>query len=210
MTAPFVVIAGNIGVGKSTLVAHLAQRWGWHAAHEPNDDNPYLPDFYKDMRAWAFHSQVFFLTRRLEQHNQICADARPTLQDRSVYEDAEIFARTLHAQNHLTGRDWTLYFDLYTTMSAIIRPPDLVVYLRAGVDTLLGRIAQRGREYERDIAREYLEQLNGFYDHWAAGFSRATVRTIDADSLDWSTLHSDGLARVAHEIETALAGRTHT
>jgi deoxyadenosine/deoxycytidine kinase len=206
VNAPFVVIAGNIGVGKSTLVAQLAQRWGWRAAHEPNADNPYLADFYHDMPAWAFHSQVFFLTRRLEQHNRICAEQQPTLQDRSVYEDAEIFARALRAAGHLSGRDWTLYFDLYSTMAQIIRAPDLVVYLRASLDTLQTRIALRGRDYERGIQRNYLERLNDLYDNWSAGFSRAPLCTIEVDGLDWSAANdqASGLGQIADQIQQAL------
>jgi deoxyadenosine/deoxycytidine kinase len=203
VSAPFVVIAGNIGVGKSTLVARLAALWGWQAAHEPNDESPYLADFYADMRAWAFHSQVFFLTRRLEQHNRICAGDAPTLQDRSVYEDAEIFARNLHAQGHLAGRDWATYFDLYTTMAQIIRPPDLIVYLRASVETLQARIAQRGRDYERDIPADYLARLNALYDDWAARPGVAPLQTIDANDLNWSEGDA-GLNTVAALIEASL------
>jgi deoxyadenosine/deoxycytidine kinase len=184
--APFVIIAGNIGVGKSTLVSRLSAAWGWSAAHEPNDENPYLADFYADMRAWAFHSQVFFLTKRLEQHNLICLSDAPTLQDRSVYEDAEVFARNLHAQGHLAGRDWHTYHDLYTTMAQIIRPPDLVVYLGASVETLLTRVAQRGRDYERDIPPVYLAQINALYDEWAERFTLAPVLRIESDMLNWS------------------------
>jgi deoxyadenosine/deoxycytidine kinase len=202
--APFIVIAGNIGVGKSTLVARLAHRLGWQAAHEPNDENPYLADFYKDMPRWGFHSQVFFLTRRLEQHNRIVLAQRPTLQDRSVYEDAEIFARALHAQGSLTGRDWALYCDLYQTMAQIIRPPDLVIYLRASVETLLTRIHHRGRDYERGIARGYLESLNGLYDAWANSFSRAPLRVIDADNIDWSGADSTGLDYVHTVIDDSI------
>jgi deoxyadenosine/deoxycytidine kinase len=194
--APFVVIAGNIGVGKSTLVARLAQSWGWQAAHEPNDENPYLADFYSDMRAWGFHSQVFFLGKRLEQHNRICRDGLATLQDRSVYEDAEIFARNLHLQGHLAGRDWSTYYDLYRTMADIIRPPDLVVYLRASVDTLLTRVAQRNRVYEREIPPVYLAQINALYDDWAQQFTLAPLCVVEADELNWAD-GDDGLNVVA-------------
>ena len=190
-TAPFVVIAGNIGVGKSTLVSRLAGRWSWHAAHEPNDANPYLADFYRDMPTWGFHSQIFFLSKRLEQHNRICHGAFPTLQDRSVYEDAEIFARNLHLQGHLAGRDWATYNDLYRTMAEIIRPPDLVVYLRASVDTLLARVAQRSRDYEKAIPAAYIAQINALYESWASSFRRAPLCEINADSLDWTGASSD-------------------
>ncbi len=205
-SAPFVVIAGNIGVGKSTLVNRLSQRWGWHAAHEPNDANPYLADFYGDMRAWGFHSQIFFLGKRLEQHNRICRDTHPTLQDRSVYEDAEIFARNLHLQGYLTGRDWATYYDLYRTMTEIIRPPDLVVYLRASVDTLLARVAQRNREYEKAIPADYIAQINALYEAWANAFTLAPLFVIEADGLDWTGKgpDDDGLNTVADAIRAHL------
>ncbi len=194
--APFVVVAGNIGVGKSTLVRGLARLWGWQAAYEPNDENPYLADFYADMRGWAFHSQIFFLGARLAQHNAIVRRDQPTIQDRSVYEDAEIFARNLHLQGHLTGRDWQTYFDLYRTMAAIIRPPDLIVYLRAPVETVIARVAQRGRDYERAIAPAYLAQIHALYESWAAQCALAPVLTIDASAHNWSG-DDDGLRRVA-------------
>lgn len=203
--APFVVIAGNIGVGKSTLVVRLTQLWDWQAAFEPNDMNPYLGDFYSDMPRWAFNSQVFFLSKRLEQHNRICATAQPTLQDRSVYEDAEIFARNLHERGQLTGRDWDTYYSLYRTMSEIIRPPDLVVYLRASVETLLSRVVRRGRDYERDISVRYLEQLNRLYDDWAGRFSLAPLVVVGANELNWADPASDiGLKVVSEVIQSRL------
>ncbi len=203
MSAPFVVIAGNIGVGKSTLVERLAELWGWHAAYEPNDENPYLADFYKDMRAWSFQSQVFFLTRRLEQHNHITAQNLPTLQDRSVYEDAEVFARNLHRSGHLAGRDWDTYYALYTTMAQIIRPPDLIVYLRASVETLSARVAQRGRDYERNIPASYLAQLNTLYDDWVSRCRLARVRIVEADALNWAD-DTAALAQIADLIHTEV------
>lgn len=204
--APFVVIAGNIGVGKSTLVSRLASRWGWHAAHEPNDANPYLADFYRDMPAWGFHSQIFFLSKRLEQHNRICHGPSPTLQDRSVYEDAEVFARNLHRQGHLAGRDWATYYDLYRTMAEIIRPPDLVVYLRASVDTLLARVAHRNRDYEQSIPAEYIAQINVLYESWASSFTLAPLCVIEANGLDWTGAGpgEDGLDVVANAIHTHI------
>lgn len=201
--APFVVVAGNIGVGKSTLVRGLARLWGWQAAYEPNDENPYLADFYADMRGWAFHSQIFFLGARLAQHNAIVRQELATIQDRSVYEDAEIFARNLHLQGHLTGRDWQTYFELYQTMAAIIRPPDLIVYLRAPVETVIARVAQRGRDYERAIAPAYLAQIHALYESWAAQCAIAPVLTMDAGAHNWVG-DEDGLRRVADIVNTML------
>ena len=200
---PFVVIAGNIGVGKSTLVQRLAERWGWRAAHEPNAENPYLADFYADMRTWGFHSQIFFLGKRLEQHNEICEGDCAVLQDRSVYEDAEIFARNLVLHGHMAERDWHTYYALYQTMAQIIRPPSLVVYLRASVESLSRRVAQRNRAYEQTIPREYLAQINTLYDEWAARFTRAPLITIESDQLNWSST-GDDFARVAEHIQRAL------
>ena len=209
MRKKFVVIAGNIGVGKSTLVARLAQQWGWQAAHEPNATNPYLADFYADMRRWGFHSQIFFLGKRLEQHNTICMGQHSVLQDRSVYEDAEIFARNLFNQGHMNARDWQTYYALYQTMAQIIQPPDLVVYLRANVDTLSQRVARRSREYERHIPREYLAQINALYDDWAQQFTLSPLITIEADALDWAQ-GDVGLNGVAQEIRRCLKiGRAH-
>jgi deoxyadenosine/deoxycytidine kinase len=205
--APFVVIAGNIGVGKSTLVARLARQWHWQAAHEPNDENPYLADFYADMPRWAFQSQTFFLSQRLKQHNRICNANQPTLQDRSVYEDAEIFARNLHNQGHLTGRDWDTYYGLYQTMAEIIRPPDLVVYLRASVETLQARVARRGRDYERAIPADYLNRLSDLYDDWAKHFTLAPLVVVGSNELNWADPASDlGLRAVSQVILARLPG----
>jgi deoxyadenosine/deoxycytidine kinase len=204
MRKHFVVIAGNIGVGKSTLVARLAQRWGWQAAHEPNAANPYLADFYKDMARWGFHSQIFFLGKRLEQHNTICLGECSVLQDRSVYEDAEIFARNLFNQGHIRPRDWQTYHALYQTVAKIIQPPDLVVYLRASVRTLSQRVTQRNRDYERSIPQEYLAQINALYEDWATQFTLSPLITIQADALNWANGDDGDLNVVAQKIQRCL------
>src|SRR3990170_5770420 len=141
----FVAVAGNIGVGKSTLVALLCHRLGWQPFYEPVAENPYLVDFYADMRTWAFHSQIFFLTHRLRAHRQLLDHPTSAVQDRSVYEDAEIFARNLYERGHLGERDYRTYRQLYEVLTEFLPPPDLVLYLRASVDTLQQRIARRGR-----------------------------------------------------------------
>ena len=181
----FLVVAGNIGVGKSTLVEGLARRLGWQAAFEPHAENPYLADFYQSMATWSFHSQTFFLSNRLEQHYRIGLRETSVIQDRSLYEDADIFARNLFEQGHMSARDWGTYHDLYATMSMAIPAPDLVMYLRAPVETLLKRIAERNRGYEKSIPQEYLERLNDLYDRWAAAFQICPLASIDARALDW-------------------------
>lgn len=181
----FVAIAGNVGVGKSTLTGLLSQRLGWAPFPEAVDDNPYLADFYLDMRRWSFHSQIFFLSRRLRHHRLLLDHPTSVVQDRSVYEDAEIFARNLHDQGDIDDRDYRSYRELYEVLTLFLPPPDLVVYLQASVDTLLCRIKRRGRDYERDISPGYLEQLNTLYDGWIERFDLCPVMTIPADRLNF-------------------------
>src|SRR5512143_783619 len=159
----FVAIAGNIGVGKSTLVKMLCRQMGWDPFYEPVTENPYLSDFYKDMSAWSFHSQVFFLAHRLRSHFQLGQHPSSVVQDRSVYEDAEIFAQNLFLQGHIHKRDYQTYRDLYETTMRFLPPPDLVIYLRASVPTLMHRISNRGREDEQTITPDYLQGLNTLY-----------------------------------------------
>src|SRR3990172_573357 len=152
----YVAVAGNIGVGKSTLVALLCHHLGWQPFYEPVAENPYLADFYADMRAWAFHSQIFFLTHRLRIHRQLLDHPNSAIQDRCVYEDAEVFAHNLYRQGLILERDYRTYRELYDVLSGFLPPPDLVVYLRATAPTLLKRIVRRGRDYERHITYDYL------------------------------------------------------
>jgi len=202
----FVIVAGNIGVGKSTLVRLLAQRLGWTPFYEPEVDNPYLADFYADMAAWAFHSQVFFLAHRLRLHQRIAAHPGPVLQDRSVYEDAEIFAHNLYRQGYLAERDYRTYRALYEAVLTFLPPPDLVVYLRASVPTLLRRIARRGRHYERGISAAYLAQLNALYDAWIAKFTACPVLTVPADDLDY-VAQPGHLDLIVRKMRDKLAGK---
>jgi deoxyadenosine/deoxycytidine kinase len=188
--ARFVGIAGNIGVGKTHLTRWLGERLGWEVFYEPVIDNPYLDDFYADMRRWSFQLQVFFLSRRFEMHRKMMNNLLSCVQDRTIYEDAEIFARTLHANGAMDDRDYDNYRALFTTMTSYLRPPDVIVYLRAGVDTLLARIAQRGRDCERSIDRAYLQMLNEAYDDWAAR-SAPELRflVVDTDGLEQVESH---------------------
>lgn len=201
----FVAVAGNIGVGKSTLVTMLCRRLDWQPFYEPEGENPYLADFYKDMRSWAFHSQIFFLTRRLRMHRQLVDHPTSAIQDRSVYEDAEIFARNLYRQGQINERDYGSYWDLYQVLVDFLPPPDLVVYLRASVPTLIERIHQRGRAYERQIAPDYLEQLNFLYEEWIAHFSLCPVLTVPADVLNY-VAHPGHLDLVVQKIQEKLTG----
>ncbi len=204
MTKHFVAIAGNVGVGKSTLVGLLADKLGWTPFYEAVDENPYLSDFYRDMRTWSFHSQVFFLSKRLRHHRRLLDHPSSVLQDRSVYEDAEIFAKNLYRQGNMDDRDYGVYRELYEVLTLYLPPPDLVVYLRAGVPTLLKRIAQRGREYERSISADYLASLNDLYEEWVATFRLCPILTIAADDLDYVNHHGH-LDLVASRIADRLA-----
>ena len=202
----FIAVAGNVGVGKSTLTRMLSEYLCWEPFFEAVDDNPYLADFYRDMRTWAFHSQVYFLSRRLGHHRQIIDRPGTVVQDRSVYEDAEIFARNLYLQNHMSERDWASYWDLYQTVITILPPPDLVIYLQASVPVLQERIRQRGRDYEQKIAGEYLVQLNDLYDTWSQGFRLCPVLTVPTDSLNFVS-DTSRLQLIADRVLEKLHGK---
>lgn len=202
----FVAVAGNIGAGKSTLVSLLCDKLGWQPFFEPVADNPYLADFYADMQTWAFHSQIFFLTHRLRMHRQLLDHPSSAFQDRTVYEDAEVFASNLYQQGKIHPRDFKTYQELYGVLTEFLPPPDLVVYLRASVATLYGRISSRGRDFERQISPDYLEQLNVLYEQWIAGFSLCPVLTVPSDDLDYvaNTSHLD---MIAAKVQEKLTGK---
>ena len=183
----------------------LAQRLEWQPFYEPVAENPYLADFYSDMGAWAFHSQVFFLTRRLRSHVELSQHPGSVIQDRSVYEDAEIFAQNLFLQGHIQPRDYQTYRELYETAVQLLPPPDLMIYLRGSVPTLLDRISHRGRDYERTIAPEYLQALNTLYKSWISDFVLCPVLTIPSDDLDF-VAHSGHLKLIVSKIEEKLTG----
>ena len=202
----YITVAGNIGVGKSTLVALLCQKLGWQPFYEPEAHNPYLADFYQDMTAWGFHSQVFFLANRLQIHRAIIRCPGSVIQDRSIYEDAEIFAANLHQQGQITPRDYETYRSLYQGLIEFLPPPDLVIYLRATPQTLLDRVAQRDRSYERGISPDYLDSLNVLYDQWIDGFTLCPVLTVPADQLDY-VARPQHLELVARKINEKLSGK---
>jgi deoxyadenosine/deoxycytidine kinase len=202
----YLVLAGNIGAGKSTLVGLLAERLGFSPYYEPVAENPYLEDFYKDMERWALQSQLFFLAHRARSHRELCRDPRSVVQDRSLYEDAEVFARNLRSSGAMSGRDWATYHSLYSTVRELLPPPDLVVYLRASVPTLKKRIAQRGRPMEAEIPEAYLDGLNRLYEEWIDSFELAPVLVVPGDRLDF-VAESKDLSAIVNTVEHRLRDR---
>lgn len=181
----FVAIAGNIGVGKSSLTRLLSQRYRLDPIYEAVDENPYLPDFYGDMPRWAFHSQMFFLAERLRQHLRQVNPGERVIQDRTIYEDAAVFARALWRDGVMDDRDHDAYRRMYEAIAATLRPPDLLVYLRASLPTLKRRIALRGRAYESGIDERYLARLNDLYDAFVRDYELSRVVVVPADDLDF-------------------------
>ncbi len=185
MTKHLVVVAGNIGAGKTSLAERIGTRLGWWTGYESVADNPYLSDFYADMRTWSFHLQIFFLGHRTEQYLMAVRDPRSAILDRSIYEDAYIFARALHHLGHLSERDYLTYRRLFDRVVETLPPPRLLIYLKAPVAVLMERIQRRAREMERGITAEYLSLLERFYEEWLAHFDLCPVLTIRSDDLDF-------------------------
>jgi deoxyadenosine/deoxycytidine kinase len=180
-----IAIAGNIGTGKSSLVEFLTRTYGIRPFYEPNDENPYLPDFYQDMNRWAFHSQLYFLSNKFRMHRQLQQLSGVVVLDRTIYEDAEIFATALHDMRKFTGRDWDTYWNFYQIILESIRPPDLMIYLRCSMRTLRKRIRQRGRAMEQDIPLSYLRRLDGLYDQWVSSYKFGEILELETDKLDY-------------------------
>lgn len=206
MTKRFVLVAGNIGSGKTSLTQRVGERLGYRTAFESVSDNPYLPDFYADMSQWSFHLQIFFLGHRAEQHRALAASADSAICDRSIFEDYYIFARALHAMGNLTERDFRAYERLFHLVVASLPHPDLLLYLKASTPTLLGRIRGRGRAIEAGITGDYLDLLNHLYDDWLAAFDLCPVLTIPGDDLDFVNrpAHFD---LVLDKIQEKLSGK---
>jgi len=200
-----IAVAGNIGAGKSTLAQKLAQHYKWEVFYESVDDNPYLGDFYGDMQKWAFHLQVYFLSSRIKQVMDIQAAKHSIIQDRTIYEDAVIFAKNLAASGHINPRDYDNYLKLFDTMTSFVKPPDLLIYLRAGMPTLVERIQKRGREYENNIKLEYLRKLGESYEDWIGTYNKGKVLIINADQLDFVERPED-LGKVIEKVDSELFG----
>lgn len=183
----YIAVAGTIGAGKSSLVRWLCQHYNLEPFYEPHEDNPYLEDFYRDMKRWAFQSQLFFLVRRFQHHRTMEQRAHAVVQDRTIYEDAEIFARHHRDAGNIDDRDWATYESLYHSLRDELRAPDLMLYLRCPFDTLRRRIKARGRAYEQAIPSSYLRELEQLYDRWFEGYSRSPKLVIETDRLDYVT-----------------------
>lgn len=206
MTKHLVVVAGNIGVGKTSLTERIGSRLGWRTGYESVADNPYLADFYADMRAWAFHLQIFFLGHRADQYLAASRDDRSAILDRSIYEDCFIFARALHHMGDISERDYLAYRHLFDLVVNSMPRPNLLIYLKAPVNVLMDRIRRRARNMETGITSDYLSLLDSFYDDWLGSFDLCPVLTIRTDDLDY--VHQQKhLDTVIERIQSKLAGR---
>ena len=206
MIKRLILVAGNIGSGKTSLTERIGARLGWRTAYESVSDNPYLPDFYRDMRTWSFHLQIYFLGHRAQQHLDMWNDPRSAIIDRSIYEDAAIFARALHHLGNLNERDYQTYRKVFDLIIRTLPPPSLLIYLKAPVEVLIERIRQRGREIESSITPQYLQLLESFYDDWMRTFDLCPVLTIRTDDLDF-VHQSKHLDTVVQRIQEKLTGK---
>ena len=184
-TLRHIAVCGNIGSGKTSLTEKLARHYGWNPLYESVDTNPYLRDFYTNMSKWAFHVQIYFLNSRFRQVNEIQGSDKPTIQDRTIYEDAYIFAANLHKSGHISDRDYQSYLDIFHSMITFVKPPDLLIYLKADVPKLVRQIEKRGRDFEYSITLDYLRQLNKQYDAWISNYRDGKLLTIDVNDIDF-------------------------
>jgi deoxyadenosine/deoxycytidine kinase len=198
-----IAICGNIGSGKTTLTARLAKHLGWKALFESVDENPYLRDFYSDMNRWAFHVQIFFLNSRFKQVHEIQSSSQSTVQDRTIYEDAYIFASNLHASGFISERDYQSYQDIFHSMIQFVQPPDLLVYLRADIPKLVQQIEKRGRDYEYSITLDYLKNLNQHYEAWISQYKLGKLVIIDVSNLDF-VKNVDDFSFIVNRIDLEL------
>jgi deoxyadenosine/deoxycytidine kinase len=200
-----IATAGNIGSGKTTLTGLLSKHYNWHPHYEDVDDNPYLHDFYDDMQRWSFNLQIYFLNNRFKQILNIRQSGNTVIQDRTIYEDACIFAPNLHAMGLMPTRDYETYESMFDLISSLIQPPDLIVYLRASVPTLVNQIQKRGRKYENAIRLDYLQRLNERYEAWISTYKLGKVLIVDVDSNNFSENPED-LRNVINKIDAELHG----
>jgi deoxyadenosine/deoxycytidine kinase len=180
-----IAVCGNIGSGKTTLVEKLTKHYGWEPLYESVDNNPYLKDFYEDMTRWAFHLQIYFLNSRFNQIRKIRESKKTIIQDRTIYEDANIFAANLHKSGHISDRDYQSYLDIFNSMNNFVQPPDLLIYLKADIPKLVQQIQKRGRDYEYSIRLEYLKNLNEHYENWISHYQQGKLMIIDVNTMDF-------------------------
>ena len=200
-----IAIAGNIGSGKTTLTTLLSKHYSWKAHFEDADDNPYLNDFYEDMQRWSFNLQIYFLNSRFNQIMEIRKSGKTVIQDRTIFEDAYIFAPNLHAMGLMTTRDFENYISLFNLMNGFIKAPDLMIYLRASVPTLVNQIQKRGREYEESIRLDYLKRLNERYDAWISTYDKGKLIVIDVDGNNFNE-NADDLGLIINSIDAEING----
>lgn len=203
--AKHIAIAGNIGAGKTTLTELLSKHYRWIPHFEDVDHNPYLMDFYEDMPRWSFNLQIYFLNSRLRQLVEIQQGTETIIQDRTIYEDANIFAPNLHEMGLMSKRDFENYYDFFQTLKTLVRPPDLLIYLQASVPTLVGQIQKRGRDYEENIRLDYLKRLNDFYQKWIGEYKEGRLLVIDVDKLKFAEREED-LGEVIRRVDAELHG----
>ncbi|MBP5583894.1 MAG: deoxynucleoside kinase [Bacteroidales bacterium] len=200
-----IAIAGNIGVGKTTLTSMLAKHYGWEPNYEVVDDNPYLNDFYQDMKAWSFNVQISYLHSRLQNIMNIRSSGKDVIQDRTIYEDAYIFAPNLHGMKLMATRDFETYFSLFRQVEQLLQAPDLLIYLKASIPILVKRIQSKGREYENAIRLDYLESLNRRYETWVKSYDLGKILVIDTDSINFID-NPDDFSKIVNKIDAELYG----
>lgn len=204
-TPKHIAVAGNIGAGKTTLTEMLARHYGWDPYFEDVEHNPYLADFYDDMPRWSFHVQMYFLNSRIRQQLEITQSEKFVIQDRTIYEDAAIFAPNLYEMGLMSGRDFENYQSFFENLKQLISPPDLLIYLKASVPKLVDQIQKRGREYEENIRLDYLKRLNEFYNKWIEGYQEGPLLIVDLDRLDFEASKED-FAEVVQQIDARING----
>ncbi len=201
----YIAISGNIGSGKTTLAEKLGKYYNWEVEYEVVETNPYLPDFYADMNMWSFHTQIFFLNTRFKQNQIIQQKGKNIIQDRTIYEDAFVFAKNLNQNGFLADREYETYLGLYESMSAFIKPPDLLIYLKADIPKLVERIHNRGRAYENLIRIDYLRDLNALYEEWISQYRDSKLLTINVNELSFDRKAED-LSYIVNLIESEIHG----